>query len=80
MKLSIPVLFMTLVLGGAAAPALKRGENVGCTDSTNPDGSITKRCPIPWTKNYGEYEKRAEDANDAVPIPWTKNYGEYDEE
>ncbi|KAM5350844.1 hypothetical protein ACJ41O_007349 [Fusarium nematophilum] len=27
--------------------------------TTDENGKVTKRCNIPWTKNYGEYEEAA---------------------
>ncbi len=62
MKLTISVAFLALVLGSVAAPGWKRGDETSCQLSvTHPDGTVTttvkKRCPIPWTKNYGEYDE-----------------------
>ena len=78
-----------LVALAAAVSALPVLDERGCTSSVGEDGKVEKRCPIPWTKNYGEYdenEKRGctssvgEDGKveKRCPIPWTKNYGEYD--
>ncbi|KAM5358809.1 hypothetical protein ACJZ2D_014950 [Fusarium nematophilum] len=30
-----------------------------CLSTTDENGKVTKRCNIPWTKNYGEYEEAA---------------------
>ncbi|KAF3386550.1 hypothetical protein F1880_001406 [Penicillium rolfsii] len=82
--------FLSTIAVVAALPTLVP-EKRACIVTSEDDGSLTKRCNIPWTKNYGEYEedieKRAcvitsEDDGSLTKrcnIPWTKNYGEYDD-
>ncbi|KAJ4423376.1 hypothetical protein N0V82_001979 [Gnomoniopsis sp. IMI 355080] len=87
MKLSIFAIILSASATVLAAPA------PSCVQTVEEDGTVVKRCAIPWTKNYGEYdEKRDIDERSCVQsveedgtvvkrcaIPWTKNYGEYDE-
>jgi hypothetical protein len=97
MKVSI---FLSILAVATAVPTPRAGsvearDTAGCVETTAEDGTITKRCAIPWTKNYGEYDEedheKRDDAGCVVTtaedgtitkrcaIPWTKNYGEYDE-
>ncbi|KKP02187.1 hypothetical protein THAR02_05694 [Trichoderma harzianum] len=89
MKFSSSLVVLSLSALSLAAPTPTE-----CSAVTAADGTVTKRCNIPWTKNYGEYDEKRDldertecsvvNAADGTVtkrcnIPWTKNYGEYDQ-
>ena len=55
MKLAIASLMLLAATAAIALPTPEQAQPNGCVDS-EVDGVIQKRCPIPWTKNYGEYD------------------------
>lgn len=63
MKFNVPVVLMTLVLGTMAAPTPNSNDGYSTCEVSvkHPDGTVTttinKRCAIPWTKNYAEYDE-----------------------
>ncbi|KAJ6437209.1 calcineurin-like phosphoesterase [Purpureocillium lavendulum] len=84
--MKVNVLLLSLAAAVSALPLL---DERGCTGSVDSDGSVVKRCAIPWTKNYGEYDEKrgctssVEEDGTVVKrcaIPWTKNYGDLEED
>ena len=55
MKLAIGSLMLIAAAAVIALPTPEQADPTGCI-GRRVDGVIDKRCPIPWTKNYGEYD------------------------
>lgn len=60
LTMKFAVVFSILAAAASAVPVSPVAEvekrNCNGVDSVAEDGSVVKRCAIPWTKNYGDYE------------------------
>jgi hypothetical protein len=59
MKL-LSILYLSGLAAALVAPQAQNTKRCICCIATTDDDGIEKRepCPVPWTKNYGEYDAK----------------------
>lgn len=56
------ILFLSLAMAASALPTTQASPKHdlstrgGCVTTAGDGGAVVQNCPIPWTKNYGEYD------------------------
>ncbi|KAK4455391.1 hypothetical protein QBC34DRAFT_374230 [Podospora aff. communis PSN243] len=74
MKL-LSILYLSGLAAALVAPQAQNTKRCSCCIATTGADGLEKRepCPIPWTKNYGEYDAKAKRAPAPCSIITTRN-------